>query len=173
MEYVEYIKVGTGESWAVRDAEARTLINSLTTKVNTNTTNIGTNTTNISNLTTKVNTNTTSISTLNTNIGNIYKQGVSNVGKSLIFSQTDSIGNASGSVLSSYPTLPGIYRVGPLIAGLPSSSNGYGVLLYLDAGGYYMNLYIDANDDLFFGRTTGNTPTSWWKATGSNVSSKT
>lgn len=142
MEYVEYIKVGTGESWAVRDAEARTLINSLTTKVNTN-------------------------------IGNIYKQGVSNVGKSLIFSQTDNVGDASESVLSSYPTLPGIYRVGPLIAGLPSSSNGYGVLLYLDAGGYYMNLYVDANDDLFFGRTTGNKPTSWWKATGSNVSSKT
>lgn len=81
MPYVEYIKVGSGESWPIRDAAARESISNiddviaelestLTTlqgKVNTNTSSISTANTNISTTNTNLNALGTRVGALETN----------------------------------------------------------------------------------------------------------
>ena len=69
-------------------------------------------------------------------------------------------GTAALNVLSSYPTQPGVYRVGEQVAGLPNIGGGYGCLVIFNAGGYTMHLYLDAYHNLYWSRTDGGTETT-------------
>ena len=54
------------------------------------------------------------------------------------------------AAISSYPTLPGIYRTtSPEVAGLPESAAGYGALLLFDCGGHALHLYRDGSGYLY------------------------
>lgn len=93
-----------------------------------------------------------------------------------VFKELTDSGSASTSVISSYPTTPGVYRVGSPIAGIPTGTNGYGPLIIFDAGSYVAHIYIDANGSFFYGRTTSSTiapPSTWYKLTGTEVTPRT
>ena len=93
-----------------------------------------------------------------------------------VFKQLGETGSTSSDTLTSYPTVPGIYRVGAAIAGIPTGTNGYGPLIIFDAGSYVAHIYIDANGSLFYGRTTSSTiapPSTWYKLTGTDVTPRT
>lgn len=83
--------------------------------------------------------------------------------KHYFYSQTDTEGGGgiSLSVISSYPTKAGVYRVAGLVAGLPSSAGGYGCLLIFDGGTYQLHLYIDVYNNLYWSRTDNSKPSSW------------
>lgn len=139
--YVESIRVGTGEVWPVRDAEGRELIN-----------------------------------TANTRIDEAYIQSTPKQGKCLIFSQTDNNGEYSLSTPGSYPSSPGIYRIGSTFSGLPSGANGYGILFIIDAGTYQFHMYCDSYAKLYWARrSTGShvvtAPASWQTVTSTSVDS--
>lgn len=89
-----------------------------------------------------------------------------------IFKELDSKGNSSLSTLTAYPTSPGVYRVGAVISGLPTGTNGYGPLVIIDGGSYVMHLYMDARNDFFWARTSGTySVATWRKVTGTDVQS--
>ena len=93
-----------------------------------------------------------------------------------VFKELTDSGSASTSVISSYPTTPGVYRVGSPIAGIPTGTNGYGPLIIFDAGSYVAHIYIDANGSFYYGRTTSLTiapPSTWYKLTGTDVTPRT
>ena len=93
-----------------------------------------------------------------------------------VFKELTDSGSTSTAVISSYPTTPGVYRVGSPIAGIPTGTNGYGPLIIFDAGSYVAHIYIDANGSLFYGRTTSSTiapPSTWYKLTGTDVTPRT
>lgn len=137
--YVESVRIGTGEVWPVRDAEGRELIN-----------------------------------TTNTRIDEVYIQNATKQGKSLIFSQTNASGEYSIATIGSYPSTPGIYRIGAKISGLPSGINGYGVLFIIDGGTYQFHMYCDSNSKLYWARRAVDSyvisaPASWQTVTSTTV----
>ena len=71
-----------------------------------------------------------------------------------------------------YPTIPGIYRTTTKFPkGFPSGCGGYGILGVFGAG-YKMHIYMDANSNIYFARSTdGNNhiPTTWRKLTTTTV----
>lgn len=104
----------------------------------------------------------------------IFRKPVNNyreIQQKILTSLTD-IGNSSTATLQSYPTLPGVYRVGSPtgIAGLPSGITGYGALIVGNAGSYCFHIYIDNNKSLYWGiitqaasSTSLITPPSKWR----------
>lgn len=95
-----------------------------------------------------------------------------------IYSQVDQNGISDNSVLTSYPVLPGVYRVGAPITGIPSESNGYGTLVIWSCGTYQMHLHVDGNLNFYWARSVGSAPenievpTYWFKASGTQQLSK-
>ena len=91
-----------------------------------------------------------------------------------VLKQLTDAGSASTSVLTAYPTSPGVYRVGAMIAGLPTGSNGYGPLIIFDAGTYIGHIFIDASNNFYYARTNDTyAVTTWYKLTGTSVASRT
>lgn len=91
-----------------------------------------------------------------------------------VLSNLDENGSDSVSVLTAYPTSPGVYRVGAMIAGLPTGSNGYGPLIIFDGGTYIGHIFIDASHNLYYANgTNAYPPSTWYKLTGTSVASRT
>ena len=98
-----------------------------------------------------------------------------------IFCNLSSSGSTSTNTISSYPTQPGIYRVGSAsgITGLPTGINGYGALLIGNAGTYIFHLYIDNNKRLYWAIKTGSAskavepPSVWRYVQGTEVNAAT
>lgn len=94
-----------------------------------------------------------------------------------VMSQIDADGNDNLATLTSYPTEPGVYRVGApgnVASGLPSGIGGYGALIIYNAGSYRMHLYHDATGCVYSARTTNDAPPANWKLIGGteNVTSR-
>lgn len=97
--------------------------------------------------------------------------------KEIIYSQTSASGSISTSTISTYPTKPGVYRVGAPIAGLPAGTSGYGILLLWNAGSYVLHLFVANDATLYTGKTStsgGNitAPSKWLKHAGTSVDSQ-
>lgn len=84
--------------------------------------------------------------------------------------------------VTSYPTKAGIHHVGgTLFAGLPSTAGRYGLLVIMRnlSANYQMHLYLDSNNQLFFGfsYTSGGSnivaPSSWRAVSATSVSPAT
>lgn len=64
-----------------------------------------------------------------------------------LFDNTDT---SAATVISAYPTKPGIYRISnTIIPGTPISASNYGVLMIFNASGYYVHFFIDAASNLY------------------------
>lgn len=94
--------------------------------------------------------------------------------QSKIFHQRSDNGSESTSTISTYPTSPGVYRVGNPnnISGLPTDTNGYGCLLIFDCGGYILHIFVDASNNFYYNQTSSYTPTKWYKLMGTEVASR-
>lgn len=64
--------------------------------------------------------------------------------------------------ITEYPNRTGIFRVGELAYGLPSSTNGYGTLM-IYGGGYFTHIFRDVSNILWYGTSTDEivAPTNW------------
>ena len=84
-------------------------------------------------------------------------------------------GNTTTSGITTYPTTTGLFRLtGTLPAGMPSGANGYGVLAIFGAGGYFMHLYVDATQNLYYAEASSSgAPSTWRKLTGTTVNPAT
>lgn len=92
-----------------------------------------------------------------------------------IFRQRDANGDETLQTISTYPTSPGVYRVGAPnnISGLPKDSNGYGCLLIFDCGGYVLHIFVDVSMNLYYTRTTSSYAlTTWYKLEGTEVAAR-
>lgn len=92
-----------------------------------------------------------------------------------MFKQVAADGSDDLQVLTAYPSVPGVYRVGqPSIAGLPTGITGYGCLVIFNGGSYWLHMYIDSNNGIYFSRKDSSAkPTTWAKATTTSVSART
>ena len=93
-----------------------------------------------------------------------------------MFKQCTADGSDDLSVLTTYPVnKPGVYRVGqPNVTGLPTGITGYGCLVIFNGGSYWLHMYMDANNGIYFARKDSTAvPTTWYKATTSSVAAKT
>lgn len=97
--------------------------------------------------------------------------------KPYMYAQTGADGAGSTSTIKSYPTAPGVYRVGSKsIAGLPGDNTGYGCLLLFNAGTYVLHLYVDNSKTLYYALNSASTtttgisaPTAWYYINGASV----
>ena len=93
-----------------------------------------------------------------------------------MFKQCNADGSDDLQVLTTYPVnKPGVYRVGqPNITGLPTGISGYGCLVIFNGGSYWLHMYMDMNNGIYFARKDSTAvPTTWYKATTSSVAAKT
>lgn len=93
-----------------------------------------------------------------------------------MFKQCAADGSDDLAVLTTYPVnKPGVYRVGqPNITGLPTGISGYGCLVIFNGGSYWLHMYMDSNNGIYFARKDSTAvPTTWYKATTSSVAAKT
>lgn len=93
-----------------------------------------------------------------------------------MFKQCADDGSDDLQVLTTYPVnKPGVYRVGqPNITGLPTGISGYGCLVIFNGGSYWLHMYMDSNNGIYFARKDSTAvPTTWYKATTSSVAAKT
>lgn len=79
--------------------------------------------------------------------------------KNLAYSQTDANGKTTAALISSYPTAPGVYRVGSGSSlGIPGD---WGTLIIFNSGGFIAHVFVNGSG-MWFSRTDGTyTVTAW------------
>lgn len=89
----------------------------------------------------------------------------------LMFKALTATGADNNATLSAYPASPstGLFRVGGRIIGLPSDSNGFGVLAIFKTGEYSMHMYMDNQENVYI-KNSYAVGTNWKKCTMTSAS---
>lgn len=173
--YVENIKVGSGEVWPIRDPAAQASIAAIEEELQLLSDGHGQLSADQKAFESSTASTLESIAEELANKAPLSFMYPSQ--QNMTFSQLNEAGEHSSSLITDYPTTAGVFRVGVPVPGLPEDATGYGALVIFNAGAFVMHLYVDSSDMLYWARTNSGSdsavtsPSDWYYAQATPVPS--